>query len=338
MARYLVTGATGFLGSHLVSLLAQGGHEVLALCRGDKGRSDLAALREAGATIRHGDVLDEASLVDAMSGADGVFHLAGKVSRKAEDAEELYRVHVEGTKKVLSACKAARVKRVVHASTSGVIGVSESADAIATEDDKAPLAIIARWPYYRAKLFAEQAALETKDVEVVVVNPSLLLGPGDRYGSSTEDVRLFLERKVPAVPPGGIAFVDVRDAAQGLLLAMDKGQPSRRYILSACNMTIREFFSRLERASGVKAPWMPMPHAPGLARVGYQMIEDLAGRYGFALPVDASTMDFAQHHWYVDASRAEMELGWSSRDPMNTLADTIADLRARGVVWPSLDA
>jgi dihydroflavonol-4-reductase len=336
MARYLVTGATGFLGTHLVRSLIEHGHEVVALARSADGLPE-------GAIARRGDVLDENSVRDAAAGCIGVFHCAGKVSRKAEDAEELHRVHVKGTKVVLEACRAAGVKRAVVASTSGTVAVSDDPDHISTETDETPIGIINRWPYYRAKLFAERAALEMNtssengNFEVISVNPTLLLGPGDIRGSSTEDVRLFLEKKIPAVPPGGMSYVDARDAAEAMRLAMDKGTPGERYLIGACNVTIREFFGRLERISGVRAPWMPMPRVGAeLSRIGSKLLDDVARRIGLAMPIDPISLDMSQFYWYLDASRAERVLGWTARDPIVTLLDTVEDLRARGVVWPEI--
>jgi dihydroflavonol-4-reductase len=335
MSRYLVTGATGFLGTHLVDELVLAGHDVVALCRGEE-----PALAAKRVTVRRGDVLDAGSVKDAAAGCEGAFHCAGNVSRKPEDAEALYRVHVEGTKTTLDACKAAGVRRVVVASTSGTVAVGEDPEHIANENDETPIALISRWPYYRAKLFAERAAFDRNvpGFEVVCVNPTILLGPGDVRGSSTEDVRLFLEKKIPAVPPGGLSYVDARDAAHALVLAMQKGEPGERYLVGACNVTVREFFSRLERVSGVKAPWLPMPRAPELARVGAQAIEKVIARLGISMPVDPVSLDMSQFYWYLDATRAETVLGWRPRDPVSTLADTVNDLRARGVVWPEAPA
>lgn len=340
MSRYLVTGSTGFLGRHLVAALRTHGHDVVALVR-DPSQADEAE----GVTLVRGDVLDKASIEQAAAGCDGVFHCAGKVSRRPEDAEELQRIHVEGTKNVLDACIAANVRRAVVASTSGTVAVSDDPDLVATEDDEAPIGIINRWPYYRSKLFAEKAALERQGAalpnggafEVVCVNPTLLLGPGDVNGSSTDDVRLFLERKIPAIPPGGISYVDARDAAEGMRLAMEKGAGGRRYLLGASNLTLREFFARLERISGVRGPLIPMIRAKQmteLARAGTQMLEKLTSRLGVPMPVDPISLDMAHFYWYLDASRAEDELGWLPRDPIETLADTVRDLEERGVVWP----
>jgi dihydroflavonol-4-reductase len=317
--RFLVTGATGFLGSHLVRALEAHGHEVVAFARSSGG-----------------DVLDADAVRRAAAGCRGAFHCAGRVSRKPADAEALYRVHVEGTKAVLDACAAAGVARVVVASTSGTVAVSESPDHVATEADAAPVGLLSRWPYYRSKLFAERAALERNrpGFEVVSVNPSLLLGPGDVRGSSTEDVRLFLEGAIPAVPAGGLSFVDARDAAEAMRLAMDRGRGGERYLVGACNLTMRDFFGRLARVSGVPAPRLPMPRSREVARVGARIVERLAARVGVPARVDAVSVEMAQCFWYLDPAKAVRELGWTARDPGETLHDTVEDLRARGVVWP----
>jgi dihydroflavonol-4-reductase len=315
--KYLVTGATGFLGAHLAAALEAHGHDVVAFSRS-----------------RGGDVLDAARVRAAAAGCAGAFHCAGQVSRRLEDAEALYRVHVEGTKTVLDACEAAGVPRVVVASTSGTVALRESADQVSNENDETPIALIARFPYYRAKLFAERAALGRGGrLEVVCVNPSLLLGPGDRNGSSTEDVRLFLERAVPAVPAGGLSFVDARDAAEAMRLAMDRGRPGERYLVGACNLTVREFFERLARVSGVRAPWVPMPRSRELARAGAAWVDRVATRVGFRTSIDPVSVEMGQCFWYLDSRKAERELAWTARDPNATLLDTVVDLRERGVVW-----
>lgn len=284
-------------------------------------------------------MLDEASVRAAATGCDGAFHCAGRVSRRQADAEEMYRVHVEGTRIVLDACSAAGLRRVVVASTSGTVAVSDDPNRIPNESDSAPLGIIGRWPYYRAKLFAERAALSRSHAgfEVVCVNPSLLLGPGDVRGSSTEDVRRFLEGEVPAVPSGGLSFIDARDAAEAMCLAMDRGRGGERYLVGACNLTMAEFVGRLTRASGAKAPRFALPRSRTLVRLGASWMNRLAPHVGLAM-VDPVTIEMSSYFWYVDSAKAESSLGFRPRDPNLTIYDTVEDLRARGVVWPQVEA
>jgi nucleoside-diphosphate-sugar epimerase len=328
--RVLVTGATGFLGGHLAEQLRGAGHEVVALCREEEPE-----LEARGLGVARGDVLDRESVERAVDRCEGVFHCAGKVSRDPDDTEALQRLHVEGTRNVVAASKAKGVRRFVHASTSGTVAVSEDPKHFATEDDEAPIALISRWPYYRSKLYAERAALEANEpglFEVISVNPTLLLGPGDQRGSSTEDVRLFLERRIPAVPGGGLSYVDARDAAAAMILAMDRGQPGRRYLVGAKNLTIGAFFACLERISGVRAPILPMPRMPLMARLGAPLLGRALERLGQFPALDPVSLEMAQYFWYLDSTRAETELGFSPRDPMETLADTVRDLYDRGVV------
>jgi dihydroflavonol-4-reductase len=330
MSRYLVTGATGFLGSHLTALLRAAGHDVVALCR-----KSSPSLEAAGVRVIEGDVLDSASVKAAADGCEGAFHCAGKVSWKLEDSDALYRVHVEGTKTALDACRASGVRRVVVASTSGTVAVSREPEVL-TEASPTPIDIISAWPYYRTKLYAERAALDrnSEGFEVVSVNPSLLLGPGDVNGSSTSDVAKFLERKIPFVPAGGLSFVDARDAAQAMVSAMEKGRPGERYLVGAANMTLEAFFGRLSRVSRVPAPKLRIPRSPMLARAGAELLQWASKRIPLEVPVDPIPAEMAQHFWYLDASKAKRELGFTHREPIETLSDTVEDLRARGVVWP----
>lgn len=322
MSAYFVTGAAGFLGSHLVRNLAAHGHEVTALVR--KPRATPGGARDVV-----GDLLEVDTYAQALAGVDGVFHCAGLVSRDDDDAEAMHRLHVIGTRRLLEAARAAGVPRVVLASTSGTVGISEDAKPIADERSPVPLHLIQKFPYYRTKLFAEEEALAANapGFAVLSVNPSLLLGPGDVHGSSTKDVWRFLDRSIPAVPRGGMSYVDVRDAAEALRLAMERGRGGERYLVTGTNVTMRTFFDRLERASGVPAPKLDLPKnravTSALNRVAGRVVKAIGGEP----PVDDVSLAMGQLYWWVDASKAERELGFAPRDPMQTLVDTVADLR-----------
>ncbi len=331
LRRFWVAGATGFLGSHVVHALSGRGDQVVAVSK--------SGGRAFGVEVRALDVLDEAQVTESARGCDGAFLCTGKVTRArdASASEELHRLHVQGTRAALRGLRAAGVKRVVVASTSGTLAVSKDPDRIADEGCRAPLEIVASWPYYRTKIFAEREALEHNvpgEFEVVIANPSLLLGPGDLRESSTADVRRFLEGSLPALPAGGIAYVDARDAADGMLLAFDKGRPGERYILNAHNVTVAGFFQRLERISGVKAPLLKMPRSLPLALGMGKLFNRAVKAIGGEPPVDDETMEIAQYFWYCDSAKAERELGFRPRDPSETLRDTVEDLVARKVVFP----
>lgn len=329
--RFLVTGGTGFLGRYVIEELALRGHEVIALVRGAQEND-----RAEGVQWVHGDVLDVASIASAAVGCAGVFHCAGKVSRDPGDAESMREVHVQGTKNVLDASRKAGVRRAIVASTSGTTAVSEDPHDVRDEAATPPIDIIGRFPYYRSKLYAEMAALERNDppdFEVVVVSPTLLLGPGDVRGSSTGDVSDFLDGKIPALPGGGLSFVDARDAANAMVLAWENGRAGERYLVAAQNLTMAAFCQKLERISGVKSPTARLPRSPLVAKASAYLDRFLAERTHTKPRLDETSLEMAQYFWYVDSTKAKDELGWSPRDPHDTLTETVEDLRGRGVVW-----
>ena len=308
----LITGASGFLGRHLLERLGQD-HEVVGLCRRPGSDDRLVA----------GDVLDPGSLTGPMAGCDAVVHAAGGVSHRQSDADWLFEVHVTGTENVMDAAAEAGVDTVLYVSTSGTVAVSEQ-DRVLDEESPDPLPVISRWPYYRVKRTAEKAALKAG---AIVVNPTLLLGPGDRDESSTKSVRILLEGSVPAVPKGGLSFVDVRDVADGVALALERGEGGERYLLGAVNLTFTEYYERLARTAGVKPPAITLPAATRtvLGWLPDRARQAVADRFG----VDQIELQMASHYWYLDAGKARRELGWTPRDPGETLADTVEDVRAR---------
>jgi dihydroflavonol-4-reductase len=322
----LVTGGTGFFGSHLVRLLRERGEEVRVLTRAAS-----AQLVSWGVDVVEGSLLDEVALLEALDGVGRVYHAAGRVERDPAAAVEMYRLHVDGTRALLSACRRAGVERVVLVSSSGTVAVTSTPEA---SDERAPYRLVTarRWPYYLSKIYQEKLAFEMAregGPEVVSILPSLLLGPGDVRQSSTGDVLRFLRKEIPFVPSGGINFVDARDAAAGAILAMERGEASERYLLGGPNWTMGEFFSRLGRVAGMRGPRIQVPDR--VARIGARLVERLgavAGRQQSGA-VDPTSVEMSQHFWYCDSSKATRGLGWEPRDPMETLTDTVEDLRQR---------
>lgn len=329
MSQFWVGGATGFLGSHMVKHLLEQGHTVVATSsRGGE---------VAGQKVERCDITSELEVAQSAKGCDGAFLCVGKVSRDPNDAADLHHLHVEGTRRCLAGLQTAGVPRVVFTSTSGTIAVGEQKEQLFTENDPAPMELIGAWPYYRTKLYAEREALAIHDaggIEVVIVNPSQLLGPGDLRGSSTGDVRRFLERQLPAVPSGGLAFVDVRDAAIGMLAAFSKGRGGERYLLSGVNLTLAAFMQRLARFSGVSAPALAMPKGRTVGAASHGLMSFALSLVGRQPDVTAVDVEMGQCYWYCDCSKAERELGFSPRDGGITLRDTIDDLVARGAAFP----
>jgi dihydroflavonol-4-reductase len=322
--RCLVTGGTGFLGKHLVEQLVEAGHQVRALVR-----REAHSLERLGAELVRGDVLEPGTLATACDGVEAVLHLAGAVKFRGEPTP-LFDLHVEGTRNVLEAASEAGVGRAIHMSSSGTIAVSQDAGRVATEASDYATDVVRNWPYYLSKIFAEKVALDFHrkgKVPVVVLNPSLLLGPGDETLGASGVILRHLNREIPAVPPGGINFIDVRDAAAATVSALTKGEPGQRYLLGGQNMTIEAFFVLMERVSGISAPTIKAPQVLNewTAKV-LGTLEDLSDD-----ETDESVAyAMAGHYWYLDANKAQRELDFRPRAAEATLRDAIAWIRDQG--------
>ncbi|HWN11708.1 MAG TPA: NAD-dependent epimerase/dehydratase family protein [Pyrinomonadaceae bacterium] len=323
-AATLVTGGTGFLGSHLVrQLVADGAKDIRVMAT-----TIPDWLVELGVETFAGSITNESDVKRAVEGITQVYHLAGKVSREHESAREMYAVHVEGTRLLCEAAKAAAVKSIVLASSSGTIAVTKDGDLLPDESYPPPLEIISRWPYYASKTYQEIAALEVfngNGRRLVIMNPSLLLGPGDDRLSSTKVVLDFMARKISAVPSGGLSFVDVRDAAQTFRVAMKKGRHGERYLLGAANWNFERFLGRLARLTKVSAPKFGLPS--GLMVKGSRIIDSLFKQWDLASPVEPGAIEMAQYFWYLNCAKATRELGFRPRDPGETLHETVAYVR-----------
>ncbi|MEZ5305726.1 MAG: NAD-dependent epimerase/dehydratase family protein [Pyrinomonadaceae bacterium] len=315
----LVTGGTGFLGNHIVRQLLDAGEKNLRVMasRIPQWMSD------AGVEPIVGSVTEEKDVAAASKGVSVIFHLAGKVSRDNRDAVQMNRVHVQGTRLLSEAAVEAGVKTMVLASSSGTIAVSEEPEMF-DETYPQPVNLISRFSYYASKFYQEKTALrhfKGKGTKLVILNPSLLLGEGDERLSSTKPVLDFLAGKIPFTPSGGLNFVDAADAAKAFISAVEKGVDGERYLVGAENMTFSDFFGRLERLSGVSAPVMRVPKSMSVPAAG--ILESMFKNVNKVPPVEAKEVEQAELFWYFDSTKAREELGFSPRDPQQTLNDTI---------------
>ncbi len=321
--KILITGGTGFLGTHIVRQFLYAGEANLKVLASRVPEW----MKDAGVKAVEGSVTDRDDLAKACKNVSAMFHLAGRVSRDNDDAAAMNRVHLEGTRLLCEAAKEAGIATMILASSSGTIAVSEDGQ-IVDETYPQPIDILTRWAYYASKCFQERAAMENFSGEgqkLVIMNPSLLLGPGDERLSSTKPVLDFLARKIPYTPSGGLNFVDARDAAAAFINALEKGRHQERYLLGAENMTFDQFFGRLERLSGVSAPMLKVPKK--LAMAGSSMISSIYKNWGKPSPVAPNEVEQAEYYWYFDSSKAEEELAFVARDPQETLQDTITYIR-----------
>lgn len=326
MRTVLITGATGFLGKHLVEQLKteNGRARLRVLCRG------LAPWeRDPAIEVVHGDITLRDHVDPAAEGVSEIYHLAGVVSRRAEDQELLYRTHIEGTRNVMEATLKHGVEKVVLVSSSGTLAVGTT-PTVYDESSGYKHEVIGEWPYYLSKVFAEKLALDyhaRNGVKVVIVNPSLLLGPGDDRNSSTRDVALFLQNQILAIPLGGLNFVDVRDAARGMILAMRSGRPGECYLLGSVNWTFRQLIEKVAEISGREAPRFQLPLDVSLW--GMRLLRAVYRMKGKPLQLDDASIKMSACYWYCDSSKARTELGFETRDPEETLRDTVEDVQLR---------
>jgi len=328
---FLVTGATGFAGRHLLEA-REPGTSAIALVRDPAAwpREDWTAGLE-DIDLVQGSVTDTASWTDQLPALAGIFHFAALVRHSRRDAEEVYTTNVEGTLNVVRLAAEHRC-RVVMLSTSGTVGCFDSLDEQADETADFCEGAVARWPYYHSKIIAERRARELADslgVELVFIRPPMLLGPGDHRYRSTANILRMLNGKLPALLRGGIHFIDIRDAIRATWRAMELPQARPVYHLAGMNSSIEDFFGLVEKVSGVRAPRLMLPY--GLAHFIAAADEWIGVRLkGEPLHyfLDPVVVEMASHYWGLTSLYAAADLGYESRDPQLTLRDTVDWLRA----------
>jgi dihydroflavonol-4-reductase len=313
MSRCLVTGATGFVGSHVAHALLQRGDDVRVTVRARSPSEPLEGLDVERATVS--DVTDRRAVRRALRGVERVFHVAGSTNLRLSAAEAL-RINAEGTRVVLEEALREGVERAVYTSSVAAIGPAErggTLDERATYPDRLGI------PYPDSKHAAELEALQigARGLPVVLVNPAHVFGPGDWGRSSTEVVRRFLLRQIPAYVSGAINIVDVRDVAAGHLLADEKGRPGERYILGNRNYTWDRLFAELALVSGVEGPAVRVPYHAALA------LAEAGARLPGRPPATPAEVRAAGRWWTYRNNRARRELGWSVRPHEDTVEETV---------------
>lgn len=312
----LVTGASGFLGSHVARLLAERGDSVRVLVRPS---SDLRAVHDLPVERVTGDLRDAASLERALAGVDAVFHVAADYRLWAANPAEIYDSNVGGTRNLLAAAQRAGVKRFVYTSSVATVAVHRPGRLPDEDVDSRLEEMIGH--YKRSKFMAEQEALRAaaEGAPVVVVNPTTPVGPGDWKPTPTGKLIVdFLNGRMPAYVETGLNIVPVEDAARGHLLAAERGKIGRRYILGGRNMTMREILEALAQATGRPAPRVRLPHAVAMAAAYADTAwSRMLGRAP-RIPIEGVRM--SRHRMFVDASRATRELGFTAGPAEEALA------------------
>ena len=302
-----LTGATGFVGSHVARSLAAQGADLRLLVR---PASDLRNIQELQAERVIGDLRDTASLKKAVAGCDVIFHVAADYRLWVRDPEQMYRSNVEGTRAILEAARENQVRRVVYTSSVATMGF-QSNGHLADEDSPVSLANMIG-PYKRSKFMAEEIAVEAgrSGMDVVVVNPTTPVGERDIKPTPTGRIVVdFLKKKFPAYVDTGLNLVDVAECARGHVAALEKGKSGERYILGGENLTLKQILDKLAVITGLPSPSIKVPHLVALATgVVDQVFTGYIRNREPRATIDAVRM--GRKKMFVSSSKAERHLGW----------------------------
>jgi dihydroflavonol-4-reductase len=313
-SKTLLTGASGFLGSHLARALAARGDELRVLARRSSDLSPLEGLEFERAT---GDVADRRAVRRAMDGIERVFHVAGRTSLRPADRDIVFAANLRGARVVFESALEAGVERLVHTSTAGAIGVAKPRGAA---DETTPFEIgHLGLAYVNSKHEAELEAfrLAVLGLQVVIVNPTFVLGPDDPTRTSMGLVRRFCLGQIPAYVDGALNIVDVRDVATGHVLADERGEVGQRYILGGRNFTFDRLFADLARISGVSPPPLKLPTRVAVA--GAEAFTKL----GVRAPSHPAEIVSASQWWTYRNTKARRELGFAPRPHEETLEEAV---------------
>jgi len=323
--KFFVTGATGFLGSHVARVLAEQGADLRLLVRPTSNLKNLEGLKAETAT---GDLRDAASLEKAMSGCDTVFHVAADYRLWVRDPTQMYRSNVEGTRMILDAARKNGVRCVVYTSSVATVGFTGNGHP-ADEDSPVTLADMIGH-YKRSKFMAEQIALEAgrAGMRVVTVNPTTPVGEQDIKPTPTGRIVVdFLKRKFPAYVDTGLNLVDVRQCARGHISAMEKGKSGERYILGGENLTLKQILDKLGAISGLPSPTVKVPYF--VAYVAGAVDETVSGRFlGREPRATVETVRMGKKKMWASSDKAERELGWKTISADDALRRAVEWFRA----------
>jgi dihydroflavonol-4-reductase len=304
-----VTGATGFVGSHVAQVLAEQGADLRLLVRTG---SDPKNIQQLNADRVIGDLCDPESIDRAMAGCDVVFHVAADYRLWVRDPAQMYQANVEGTRTILQAARKNRVRRVVYTSSVATMGFTVKNNPV---DESSPVSLENMIGHYkRSKYMAEEVALAAghDGIDVVVVNPSTPVGEQDIKPTPTGRIVVdFLKKKFPAYVDTGLNMVDVRECARGHVAALEKGRSGERYILGGENLTLKQILDKLAAITGLPSPRVRLPYAVALASgVVDTVVTGVVLRREPRVTLDAVRM--GRKKMFVSSAKAERELGWKA--------------------------
>jgi dihydroflavonol-4-reductase len=322
-----VTGATGFLGSHVARVLADQGADLRLLVRPTSNLKNLQGFKAETAT---GDLRDAASLEKAMSGCDTVFHVAADYRLWVRDPNEMYRSNVEGTRALLEAARKNGIQRVVYTSSVATVGFTSDG---CPADEESPVSLADMIGHYkRSKFMAEQVAMEAgrSGMHVVTVNPTTPIGEQDVKPTPTGRIVVdFLKRKFPAYVETGLNLVDVKECAQGHVAALEKGKSGDRFILGGEDLTLKQILDKLGQITGLPSPKIKLPYIFAFAAgVVDEAVTGLLLRREPRATVDTARM--GKKKMFASSAKAQRELGWRIVPIDSALRRAVDWFRANG--------
>lgn len=315
----MVTGATGHVGNTLVRRLRERGETVRCLALPGE---DVAHLSALDVEIVRGDVRREADLDAAFAGADTVYHLASVISLRPGQTELLRSVNVEGTRNVIAACRRCNIRRLVYASSVHAFVEPPRGTAIDESTPVDPEAIPAAYGKSKAAATRIVQAAAAEGLDAVIVCPTGVIGPFDFLGSEMGALfRLYMRRRLAAYVDGAYDFVDVRDVADGLIAAAERGRRGELYILSGELITVRELLEALAASTGIRPPRLKAP--AWLADIA-AAVTTAASRLGRGRPLFTSdSLAILRSNSLVATDKAARELDWRPRPIRDSIADTV---------------
>jgi len=332
--RAFVTGATGFVGSHVAEQLAAAGARLRLLVRKTSRLDNVAELlsRNSNVEAHVGDLRDPESLRAGMRECDAVFHVAAdyRLWMPGDAADEMYRSNVEGTRALLAAARETGVARVVYCSTVATMGFKSDGTVV---DEATPVALPDMIGHYkRSKFMAEQVAIDAARAgqHVCIVNPTAPMGERDIKPTPTGRIIVdFLNGRFPAYVDTGMNLVDVRDVARAHVLALEKARPGERYIIGGENMTLKQILDRLSAITSIPSPTTKVPHVVAMAFAVFD--ETITGRVRGKEPrATVEAVRMGKKKMYASSEKAKRELGFVPGSAEAALQRAVEWFRANG--------
>ena len=324
--RLFITGATGFVGSHVARIAAEQGAELRLLTRGTSITENLPP----GAELVQGDLREPAKFGAALRGCDALIHVAADYRLWVPDPAEMYKANVEGTRELLRLAREAGVRRVVYTSSVATMGFRKDASVVDELTAVGEADMIGH--YKRSKWMAEQMAIEAARAgqEVVILNPTTPVGSMDVKPTPTGRIIVdFLNKRFPAYVDTGLNLVDVDEIARMHLAALERGRFGERYILGGENLTLKQILDRLGAMTGLPSPTMKVPHAVAMAFAFFD--ETVTGKLRGKEPrATVEAVRMGQKMMWASSAKAERELGWRVVQAENALRSAVKWFVANG--------